>query len=235
MASSQKEKSSGTLSTSPVLIAIESGQAIIYSSGRRGVRIFSLPSNQQVMVIFCLLFIGFPLFLFAAMVPVWDFVGNVSLIKKFNSYVAPVMDSLPVDYLVDSAWGVSTRRLLIASTSITELIFLSNFVALLWREGRRRALRVWICYDRWKLLQILGISCVVFCGLWYVFFFDWTIIEFLNSSRRGGRIEVYMVLSMPYAAILFGRMATIVGIGTVRLGLQYLRRLSKEGRVCAPP
>jgi hypothetical protein len=109
---------------------------------------------------------------------------------------------------------------------MTELLLLANFLALFTKGARKRALLVWTCYDREKLIAIFVVSSVVFCGYWYILFFDWNALAGLNSlSRRGGRLVLFLAVSMPLVTIVFGHMATIIALGTHRVASRRLRRL----------
>lgn len=229
MVSSEKGKSNATFAETTASVLFESGDAIIYSSGRRGVRIFGVPPNQVVMAAVALVLLGIPFAFIVAMMPFWDRVGDFTLLRQLNSYVAPALDSLAYEYRPQDMPRLPLKRFLIASTSMVELIFLSNFIALFARGVRKHALLVWICYDRTKIFKYFGICCLVFFGLWYVLFFDWRFLAFLHSgsSQRGaGRFDLLVIVTMPIVTVLFGHMAAIVGLGMWRTATQKLRRLS---------
>jgi hypothetical protein len=225
MDNSQKKTYGGT---SDVFVSITSSafDALADSPGRRGVRIFGLPREQLIMAIAAALLLGIPLAIIVAMAPFWDSVGDFWLLKKLNSYVAPAINELTYQYRSGALPRFPLKRFLVASISMIELIFLSNFVALFARAVRRHALLVWTCYDRVKLFQYLGVSCLVFGGLWYVLFFDWKVLALLHStSRRSTGLILYFVMSMPLVALVCGHMAVIVGLGCWRTVSRKLRRL----------
>jgi hypothetical protein len=207
-------------------------RALAEVPGRRGTRIFGLPREQLIMATISTILLGFPLAFFVAMIPTWEWIGEIAPVRYLNSYVAPPIDALSYDY---RAWAMPrfpVKRFLIASISMVQLIFLSNFIALFARRVRRHALRVWACYDRSKVLLYFSISGLAFCGLWYVLFYDWTIAGFLNSVHHGsryggGRLFLYLVVAMPFAAAVFGHMAVIVGLGGWRTASRRLRPLCK--------
>jgi hypothetical protein len=187
MDNSQKEKS-GDTSNVFVNATFSVFNALIDSPGRRGVRIFGLPREQLIMAAVAGLILGIPAAIFVAMASFWDYVGDFWLLKQFNSCVAPAIDGLTYQYRSEVLPRLPLKRFLIASISIVELIFLSSLTALFLHGVRRHAVLVWICYDRRKVLQYFGISCLIFCGLWYVLFFDWRLLAFLFSSGRSSTL-----------------------------------------------
>jgi hypothetical protein len=226
MDNSQKEKSGGT-SNAFVDISFSTFNALVDTPGRRGVRIFGLPREQLIMAAVAGLILGIPAAIFVAMVPFWDYVGDFWPLKQLNSYVAPAIEELTYQHRSEALPRFPLKRFLIASISMVELIFLSSFAALFWRGVRRHALLVWICYDRGKVLQYFGISGLIFCGLWYVLFFDWRLLAFLFSSGRSSTLVYYLALSMPFVTLVFGHMATIVGLGAWRTASRKLRQFRK--------
>ena len=202
--------------------------ALVDSPGRHGVRIFGLPRERLIMAVVASFLFAFPCAIIVAMLPFWDQVGDFVLLKLLNSYVAPAVDGLSYEYRAGGLPRFPAKRFLIASASMVELVFLSNFAALFTRGVRRHALLVWTCYDRTKIFLYFGISGLVFGSLWYVLFFDWRILALLNSGGRGaGRVMFYSVMAMPIVAFVFGHMATIVGLGGWRTASRELRRRRK--------
>jgi hypothetical protein len=225
MDNSQKEKNGGT-SNVFVNTTFLAFNALVGSPGRHGVHIFGLSREQLIMATVAALILGIPLAIIVAMAPFWDRVGDVWLLKQLNSYVAPAIDDLTYQYRSEALPRFPLKRFLVASISMIELIVLSNFVALFARGVRRHALLVWTCYDRRKIFQYFGISCLIFCGLWYVLFFDWKVLAFLQSTgRRSVGLILYFVMSMPVVALVFGHLAAIVGLGGWRTASRKLRRL----------
>src|SRR5262245_8107151 len=224
MDNSQKENSGGT-SNAFVNLSFSTFNALVDTPGRRGVRIFGLPREQLIKATVAALILGIPTAIFVAMVPFWDHVGDFWPLKQLNSYVAPAIDGLTYQYRSEALPRFPLKRFLIASISMVELIFLSSFAALFSRGVRRHALLVWTCYDRGKVLQYFGISCLIFCGLWYVLFFDWRLLAFLFRGGRSSTLVYYLVLSMPFVALVFGHMAAIVGLGGWRTASRKLRQV----------
>jgi hypothetical protein len=218
-------RKNATSRSSMVDLSFLTFRELVDSTGRRDVRIFGLPREQLIMVAVAVALFGVPLMIIIAMVPVWDLVGEFAILKQFNSYAAPAVEGFSYNYRAPGAPQFPIKRSLIASVSIVELLFLSNFVALFARGVRNHALLVWTCYDREKLLQYFAISCVVFFGLWYVLFFDWQILSVVGSGSRGVRLIVYAVMSMPFVTLVFGHLTTIVALGACRSGSRTLRRL----------
>jgi hypothetical protein len=198
---------------------------LVDATGRRGVRIFGLPRERLIMVAVAVALFGVPQMIIVAMAPVWDRVGEFAILKQFNSYAVPAVEGLTYNYRAPGAPQFPVKRSLIASVSIVELIFLSNFVALFARGVRKHALLVWMCYDREKLLQYFAISCVAFFGLWYALLFDWQLLAAVSSGRRGIRLIFYFAMSMPFVTLVFGHLTTVVALGACRSVSQTLRRL----------
>jgi hypothetical protein len=213
MDKSQKEKSSDT-----------SAQFTEHQS----IRIFGLPPEQFVLAMYALVLLGIPLSVIVAMAPFWDRVGDFTLVKQFNSFVAPAIDNLPYEYRYGGLPRFPLKRFLIASASMVELILLINFVALFARSVRRHALLVWMRYDRTKLLQYFGITCLLFCSLWYILFYDWKILAFAHSitchSLRGCS-DLIFVMAMPIVAVVFGHIAAIISVGAWQAASRRIKRL----------
>ncbi|MEA2880143.1 MAG: hypothetical protein QOF14_5339 [Hyphomicrobiales bacterium] len=211
----------------PIDGAYETLGDIFYSSGRRGVHIYGVPPERMVVATVLMLLFGFPLTIVIAMAPFWDDVGDLAAIKLLNAHIAPAVDSLSRDYHTGWMPRFPLKRFFVASVSLVELIVLGNFIALFSRRVRKHALLVWICYDRKKVLQYFALSSVVFCTLWAFLFFDWKILSFLNSDyliRIAVRIDACLVMTMPFAAALFGHMAAIVGLGALRAAAQTVKK-----------
>jgi hypothetical protein len=223
MDNSQKENPGGS-SNVFVNTAFSAFNALVDSPGRRNVRIFGLPREQLIMATVAALILGIPTAVFVAMVPFWDRVGDFWLLKHLNSYVAPAIDGLTYQYRSEVLPRFPLKRFLVPPISMVELIFLSTFAALFSRGVRRHALLVWMCYDRGKVLQYFGISCLIFCGLWYVLFFDWRLLAFLFRGGRSSTLVFYLVMLMPVVTLVFGHMAAIVGLGGWRTVSRKLRR-----------
>ncbi len=184
--------------------------------GRHGVRIFGLPPNQMAMACTAAMLFAFPSAVIVGMVPLWDRIGDLALVQQLNGYVAPAIDSLTYDDRASALPGFPLKRFLVASSSLIELIFLSNFIALFARGVRKHALLVWTCYDRRKIFRYLCISGLLFGGLWFVFFVDWRFFAFVNFGGRGTQLDAYLIMAMPFVAVVFGHMAAIVGLGVWR-------------------
>jgi hypothetical protein len=201
-------------------------EEVFYTPGRRGVRIYGLPPERLVIATVASVLLGIPLAFIVAIMPFWDIVGGFAPLKKLNSYVAPAIEGLTYEYRAMAFPRLPLKRFLIASMSMIELIFLTNFITLFARGVRKHALLVWTCYDRTTILQYFAISAFIFLGLWYVLFFDWQLLALLfsASSRAAGRLIPCLVVPMPIVAAIFGHMAMIVGLGTWRAASRKLRR-----------
>jgi hypothetical protein len=229
MSRSQNDVPARTAGATVVQSAFSAFEALD-APGRRGVRIFGLPREHLIMATVAGVLLGIPLSFIVAMVPWWDRVGELPLLRHLNSYVAPAIEGLASEYRAASFPRFPLRRFLIASATMVELVFLSSFGALLSRNVRRHALLVWTCYDRTKLLRYFGIAGLAFFSLWFVLFYDWTILAFLFSSASGGRgkLAPYIVVAMPVMAVVFGHIAAIVALGAVRVAVRKLRRFRRS-------
>ena len=162
-----------------------------------------------------------PVLVFVALLPFWDQIGGFAPLQWLNSIVAP---SLETGYEMQN--DPRSKRFLISSLTLVELLLLSKFVALCVRGVRRHALLVWIGYDRTKLLRYFAISAVVFLGLWYVLFFDWRLFAMMHGDRLGRRLIFFSAMALPFATFIFGHLAAIVALGVRRTISQQLRRSS---------
>lgn len=208
--------------------------AIAETVGRHGVRLYGLSRQQLAMVWVGLIFPGIPAFALLAALPIWERVGDVWWIARLNEYVAPAIGTVTSDYRPSGAPHYPMRRVLIAATSIIELLLLANFSSMFFRKVRKHALLVWLCFDRQKLFLFLAISGSAFAAIWYAFFYDWQILEFLGPDRSGQRLITFAVMTMPSLALVFGHLLAIVSLGlgrsaskTMRLYLRNRRRADK--------
>jgi uncharacterized membrane protein SirB2 len=215
----------------PVARAIQAaGSAVsdfVASPGRRNVRIFGLSDARMMIAATLIVCVGIPLAAFIAVLPFWDAVGEWSLIRRINAFIAPGIDALPYQYHPASAPRLPGKRFLIAVTSLVEIVLLANFVALSFRAVRRHALLVWICYDRRKIFEYFGVSALVFCVLWYILFFDWSFVRFLGDTSSRGRVMIWVVAAVPFVTIAVGHMAAIVALGALRDSTRQLRRFRR--------
>ncbi|MBV9427996.1 MAG: hypothetical protein JO084_09745 [Bradyrhizobiaceae bacterium] len=223
MGNSQKRDSTPPRDPGVVLYAL----GALSSPGRHNVRIFGLQREQMLIAAAIIICAGIPIAVLVAFLPFWDNVGGWVFIRRINSYIAPAIDSLPDRYHPASAPRFPSKRFLIASITMVEIVLLSNLVALCFRRVRRHALLVWTCYDRQKIFQYFVISAVAFCGLWYLLFFDWSFLAFLASSNRRahGKFILYAAMALPFTAIVSGHMTAIIGLGALRDACRKLRRI----------
>lgn len=185
--------------------------ALVDGRGRLGVRIFGLPRDQAIMVSVAVAMFVLPVTAFVATLPFWDRVGD--WLKPITAYVAPAVDSFSSQV---QSGQIPPKRFLTAALCIVLLIVLSNFVSLLSRGVRKRALLVWICYDRTRIFRYFVISSLVFGAFWWLLFVDWRGIDYLMSGRRGGAVVIGVMLGIPFAAFVFGRLTSIVALGALR-------------------
>ena len=219
------ENSQNGRNESPPIGPADGASTVSDALGRRRITIFGLPNEQLVLVALVSFFLGLPVAFLVAMLPFWEHVGHWSFVEQLNSQIAPEINRLADEYRAPGARRLPLRRLLIGSTCLVELLFLSNFVALFARRVRRHALLVWACYDRKQIFKYFGASCITFFILWYILFFDWTILSFINEpGTQGGRLDLPIVVGMPAMAVLFGRMAAIIGLGAARAASRNVRR-----------
>jgi hypothetical protein len=222
----QKDTYLGTEGAALATTALSAFRAID-APGRRSIRIFAMPGNQLVMAAVGGIIVGIPMAFFITLLPIWDYVDDFALIRNLNSYIAPGIDGIREATLPE----FPLKRVLIASTSIVELLFLGNFLALFSRKTRRHALLVWACYDRTKLLQYFVLSALIFGGLWYLFFIDWELLRFITTmriGRRGNGLVAYAAMLMPLVAVVFGHLTTIVCLGAWRTASRQLRRFRES-------
>ena len=201
---------------------------VVYHRGRHGVRIFGGPPEQTAMFLVATILLGIPLCFIIAILPIWDYFGDLSPIKAIYGYVAPGLPSLGYERLGTGGPLVPAARLPVAAITIVALLFLINFFALFWRRVRKHALLVWLCYERKRLFLYLVLSGLVFCGLWFVLFYDWKITIYLSSHGGPyairGRLLFYCGLTLPIATFLFGHTMAIVVLGISRSVSRYRKR-----------
>ena len=233
MGSSQNEKRSRRLVTLPFAAVWEWSfqlfRIVVYHRGRRGVRVFGGTPEQTAMFLVASILLGFPLSIIVSVLPIWDYVDDFAPIKAINAYVAPGLPTLGYERLGTGGPLVPLERFPVAMMIIVELIFLINFVALFRQRVRKHALLVWLCYERTRLFLYVGLSGLLFCGLWFVFFYDWNIARYLLSSSKDpydirGRLLFHCGLALPIAAFLFGHTLAIVVLGIWRSVSRYLKR-----------
>jgi hypothetical protein len=202
----------------------EAVHAITDSVGRRGVRIYGLPREQLAAVVVAIIFVGIPFFVFLSMISAWDYIGGLWWVWRINEYIAPAINSLDIRYRADGLPRFPVKRFVVAAEIITASLFCINFASLFIREIRKHALLVWMCFDHKKIFIFLFVSGLVFIIEWYILFCDWSVLQLLESSGRGGRrVVMYIVLSIPSVALLFGHLAAITILGLSRSTLRELR------------
>ena len=204
--------------------------AVAETVGRHGVRLYGLSRPQLAMVWVGLIFTGIPAFALLAALPIWERVGDVWWIAKLNHYIAPAIGTVTSDYRPPGAPHYPERRVLIAATSIIELLLLANFASMFFRKVRKHALLVWLCFDRQKLFLFLAISGSAFAVIWYAFFYDWQALEFLSPNRSGQRLISFAVMTMPSVALVFGHLLAIVTLGLARSASKTTRRYLRSQR-----
>src|ERR1043166_2028382 len=97
MANSQDGKRSST--ASPFIdSAFSTFDALVDMPGRRGVRIFGLPREQLIMATVAALLFLVPVAILVGMMPFLHQLGQFSLFKQLNAYVAPAVDGLSFDH-----------------------------------------------------------------------------------------------------------------------------------------
>jgi len=215
-----RRKTSSNPSAPYVNAAFTVFHALADSSGRRGVHIFGLSREQIIMASISTVLFIVPVLIFVTLLPLWDWIGGLAPLQWLNSIVAPALETA---YEMEN--DKLSKRFLICSLSLVQLLLLSKFIALCVRGVRRHALLVWICYDRTKLLRYFAISAAVFLGLWGFLFFDWTVFAILHDSGRAGRRFIFFSgVALPFATFIFGHLAAIVALGAWRTISQKLRR-----------
>jgi hypothetical protein len=206
----------------------EMTHALNDSVGRRGVRVYGLPSQQQAAVIGILMFVAMPLFMLLSMMPFWERLGEVWWVVKIDSYIAPTVGSLDFKYRAEAFPQFPLKRFMVAATSMVVLLFLGNFLSMFFRGVRKHALLVWLCFDRQKILFFLFVSGLMFAGIWYVLFYDWRILDFLSYTRGGQRITAYAVFAIPIVTLVFGHLTAIVVLGVCRSATKTARLISRK-------
>jgi hypothetical protein len=208
----------------PFANATMAAQTVVNVRGRHNVGIF--PGSQETIGIaaIIILTVGLPLFLFLAILPIWESWGDLLPVIWLNSHIAPAVNNIPDHYRAAALPRLPLRRLLIAATSMVELLFLSNFLAMPSRRARKRALMAWLCIDKRLLLTLLLISNAALVAVWCFLFYNWTILDFIGSERSGSRIVMLAVAMLPLIALLSGRLTTIVVVGILRSMTKQVRR-----------
>jgi hypothetical protein len=211
----------------PFANATMAARAVVNVRGRRNVGIFAGSQETIGIAAIIILTVGLPFFFFLAILPVWESWGDLSPVVWLNSHIAPAVNNIPDHYRAAALPRLPLRRLLIAATSMVELLFLSNFLAMPSRRARKRALMTWLCIDKRLLLTLLFISNAALVAVWCFLFYDWTILDFIGSERRGGRIVILAVVMLPLIALLSGRLTTIVVVGILRSTIKEARWLGR--------
>lgn len=216
-----------------VLLASKAARSVTDSVGRRGVRIYGVPSEDLYLSAFAIIFVGIPFFLFLSLIPIWDRIGALWWDAKLNSLIAPQINSLSGRIDPNSIVDFSLRRFMIAATTIVEFLFLGNFVSMFSRKMRKHALLVWICFDRNRLLLFTAMTGLLFVVLWYLLFYDWRIMEAVYTTRAN-KFLTYAVFAMPNIALLFGHLITIVILGSCRSAMRRTRLLLLKRTAARP-
>lgn len=206
----------------PVFAAIAVLRHFVAPHGPHKVRIFNVSAEHFTLALVSVIFVGFPMFIFAGMLPVWDFLAGLPLLKhQLQLLAAPVMAQPDVQLP-----ELPVKRLAIAAVFTIELLFLGQLFSLGRRKVRRHVLLVWLHHKRENILLYLFLSGIAFCGLWHFFFYDLTALHFVEAHgyRGGQKLVGGMFLAFPVTAVFFGRMTVIVAAGVARAALKYFSR-----------
>lgn len=199
----------------PLNDAMQKTVDALRETGRRGVSIYPSSDGFAGMAPIVFLLYGIPFFIIVAIIPVWEKWGDLSPVVWLNDHIAPAINSISDQYRSAALPRLPLRRLLIAATSMIELLLLSGFLTKLSHRGRKQALMVWLGFDKSRLLGLLLGSSAAFVAVWCFLFYNWTLLDFLESEPRGGRIIVPAIMLLPLMALLCGHMAAIVTLGIV--------------------
>jgi hypothetical protein len=211
------------------MLAAQAGSAVLTARGRRGVKLYSLPREQTAAVAACVIFIGMPSAVFLSLMPLWENFGQLPLVADFLSLTAPAVASLDFAFRPGTMPEWPLKRFFVAITSMVEFLFLVNFLMLSSRKVRKRAIMVWICLDHERLLRIALISGAILAAIWWLLFYNWTVIDFLTArgGQSGSRISVYAVFALPLDALVFGHVAAIIVAGSLWSLQKEARRLRR--------
>lgn len=72
---------------------------------------------------------------------------------------------------------------------------------------------VWLCFDKSRLFGLLLGSSAAFVAVWCVLFYNWTLLDFVESEPKGSKIIILAVVLLPFSALICGRIAAIVTLG----------------------
>lgn len=196
----------------------------VAAAGRHGIALYGITREQLIIAIMVVIIVGIPFGIILAVLPFWDRFGELSFIKQLNSYICPAIDALSFDFKPDGMPRLHLKRFLIGIETIIGFIFLTNFISLLSPAARKHSLLVWICYDRHKLLMCLAVSGLIFFGLWFFFFYDWTLLSLVSKGRKSGAgIIMYAIAALPIVALFFGHLLSIVVLGVSRAAYRRFR------------
>ena len=193
--------------------AMRTAAGALHETGRRGVSIYPSSDGFAGMAPIVFLLYGIPFFIIVAMIPTWEKWGDLSPVVWLNAHIAPAVNSISDHYRSAALPRLPLRRLLIAATSMIELLFLSSFLTKLSRRGRKQALMVWLCFDKTRLLGLSLGSGAAFVAVWCFLFYSWTLLDFFESEPRGSKIIIFAIVLLPLLALLCGRIAAIVTLG----------------------
>lgn len=204
--------------------AMRTATGALRETGRRGVSVHPSSDGFAGMAPLVFLLYGLPLFIIVAMIPAWEIWGDFSPVVWLNVHIAPAVNSVSDRYRSAAFPRLPLRRLLIAATSMIELLFVSGFLTKLSRRGRKRALMVWLCFDKSRLLGLLLASSAAFVAIWCFLFYNWTLLDFFESEPRGSEIIIFAIVLLPLIALICGRLAAIVALGIFWSTSKVIRR-----------
>jgi len=186
--------------------------------GRRNVKIYAVPPESMTAVVMTIIVVGLPSMVFISLVPAWEAIGRLPWVATLTAWTAPAVSSIDFGFRSDALPEFPLKRFFVASMSMVEILVLANFIPLLSQRVRKRALMVWLCFDRKRLLRTTLITGGVLVALWWFFFSDWTMFHFFGDSgtRGGAKLILYCVFALPNVALVFGHLASIVAAGLAR-------------------
>ncbi|MBB3570502.1 hypothetical protein [Rhizobium sp. BK491] len=197
----------------PLSNAMIAAAATLRETGQRGTSIYSSSDGFAGMAPIVFFLYGIPFFIIVAMIPAWEKWGDFSPVVWLNVHIAPAVNSLSDNYRSTAFPRLPLRRVLIAATSMIELLFVSSFLTKLSYRGRKQALMVWLCFDKSRLFGLLLGSSAAFVAVWCVLFYNWTLLDFVESEPKGSKIIILAVVLLPFSALICGRIAAIVTLG----------------------
>lgn len=195
---------------------------------RHGIEIFLSRENFTYFITASVL-IFLPAVAVLAVTPVWEWFGELDVIRFVDHLIAPAIESISFEYRAKAFANFPVKRFMVGASTILLLIYAANFVPFALKYQRKKLALIWTEFDHVKILQYFLTSGIVCIAIWLLFFCFPQVLAYLAAIKVRRNpvfgIVFYAVVLMPISTAVFGRLSAIALIGGLRSVRHVWRRL----------